>query len=405
MSVAITDLNHLAASTQLSSLTFWCCQLPALPTGQNPLTALASLKDLTISASEISCVKGLTQLASFHLCHSRHSADQVLTSLAGCTQLQELELYFRDLEVGPQHVQRSIAISSQLRSLAFCHIVDQQQFDVLLTHGTQLASVTLQDLYLKEDRSMSACSWKSVTITKRRHILEVLANMPLYSLERLQFPEIQDGMKFPTQRPVLHLHAGLDEDPSTDLLRRALANIERCPAWQHSGPCAAVWLDTMHRFPPYFQQSQLHQVLQALSALVSKRLHFGLEAYEHVVDATTAQTLGDAVGPRLTGLLINSCQLHPSFWAAMWAHLPNLQQLLLGEYIEPVLPAARLVSYCMNAPRPLQIKISDSWQPELDLVWQAQQLLKRAGVTLVTVVDAEAHECSPRWSRDYAGWW
>jgi hypothetical protein len=192
MSIAITDLNHLAACIQLSSLAFWLCQLPALPVGQNPLTALISLKDLTISVSEISCVKGLTQLTSFHLRRSDHSVDEVLTSLAGCSQLQELELCFPDYEMGPEHVvksehvQRIIAISSQLRSLSFCHMVDQQQFDVLLTHGTQLTSLTCGSLDLEEDRSQSACSLKSVTLVgpDGGHSAQFLANMPLHSVER-----------------------------------------------------------------------------------------------------------------------------------------------------------------------------------------------------------------------------
>jgi hypothetical protein len=394
VSVAVTDLNHLAASSQISSLTFFCCQLPALPVGQNPLTALASLKMLTIKHSGgTSCVKGLTQLTSLHLGRSRQSVDEVLTSLAGCTQLQELELCFPNYEmglehvVGPQHIQQILAISSQLRSLELCHMIDQQQSDVLLTHGTQLTSLTCGALYLEEDRSMSACSLKSVTMTEGSHTVRFLANMPLHSLERLQFAEEEDYMNLPAQSPLLRAQAGRDS-LLADRLRRALTNLERCPAWQQSGASATVYLCAPYE--DMLPQSELSQVFQALSAVVSKSLHLSLHAPHLVIDAAAAQALGSAVGPRLTELSLDACQLHPSFWAAMWAHLPNLQQLVLERDASPVMPAASLVSHCLNATRPLKLKLSRKWRTELGGVEQAQQLLQAAGVTLVTVVKADS---------------
>jgi hypothetical protein len=102
--------------------------------------------------------------------------------------------------------------------LEFGHIVDQQQFDVLLTHGTQLTSLSCGNVYLEEDRSLSACSLKSVTLTEAVDTVRFLANMPLHSPNRPQFVEEQgDDMNLPGQRPVLLLYGG--KHPLAECLR------------------------------------------------------------------------------------------------------------------------------------------------------------------------------------------
>jgi hypothetical protein len=193
-------------------------------------------------------------------------------------------------------------------------------------------------------------------------------------------------MNLPGESPALHLH-GLLDLPLADRLQRVLTNLERCPAWQQSGPSAMVHLYApCERLCP---QSELSLVAQALSAAVSKRLHFCLSASHLVVDAAAAQDLGNAAGSRLTQLSLNNCQLHPSFWAAMWAHLPNLQRLWLGTGAVAETPAASLVSYFMNPARPLQLRLSSKWCTEVGGAGQVQQLLQAAGVALVTAVAAD----------------
>jgi hypothetical protein len=323
----------------------------------------------------------------------RQDMADLLPVLAGMSQLNELELQLRSpgWVLKPDHVQAIIATSSQLRSLTLCHSLYQEQFDVLLTHATQLMSLTVEGLHLTEDRSQSPCTWKSFTIDVRRLGAHLLAFMPLHSLERLHTKD--EGMCLPTQHPCYELplwdcflswwSSWVPFEVPADLLHRALTNLERCPAWQQSGPCVGLRVieSSTPVYPAYFKH-----MLEALPALVSKSVHLNLYAPQVVMDGATVQDLSTAVGARLTGLILDACQLPDEFWPAMWAHLSGLQELTLGNDIASELTASSLVSYCKATTHPLQLELSQGWCTKLGGAGQLQQQLQQSGVTQVTVV-------------------
>jgi hypothetical protein len=260
----------------------------------------------------------------------------ILPVLAGMSLLQELELEPLDAIAVPGYVldttqlRQILATSSQLRSLTVACRFGQEQFDVLLTQGTQLMSVTIDSLHRAQDRSQSACSWKELTIREQQLSLHMLALVPLHSLEHLHIVN-SDGMGLclPTQRPSLDLPLGINQQhmlPQAALLQRILANLERCPAWQQSGPCVELGLGTACN-----QVTRYAQVFAALPALASKSLHLVLHAPQLLMNKAAVQELSTAVGAHLTGLSLAACKPSANFWPAMWAHLPALQQLSLGE--------------------------------------------------------------------------
>jgi hypothetical protein len=382
ISVAMDDLQHLATCAQLTSLKLICCELPTLPAAQNPLATLTSLRELCVMSSEVSIVRGLAQLTSLHLLSDAGGINDVLLFLAGMSQLQELELGFEDDLVETAHVRQIVTISNQLRSLTLAYtFLDQEGFDVLLTRATQLTSLTVWSFELTQDRSQSPCTWKDLTIREPFHPEPVLAYVPLYSLERLQVGD-SDNKCLPTGRPVLEFEIG--RSTRRLLLRPALANLERCPAWQHSGPCIELSLSAYNDQP--FHPAEIMQVFGALAALASKSLYLSIDASKLVMDKAAVQQLSTAVGHRLTGLTLSACKLRANFWPAMWADLPGLQQLRLWGDVSSRLNPHSFMNQLKAATHPLRLELSQGWCTVQGRADQLQQRLQQSGVTQVTVV-------------------
>jgi hypothetical protein len=309
--------------------------------------------------------------------------------LAGLSLLQKLEIGPQDLRLEPEHLRQIFATSSQLRSLTINFTqLRQQEVDVILAHGTQLTSLTIAGLCPTEDRSQSACTWKELIIREESPQPLLLANMPLHSLDRLC---IGRAFSLPAQRPVLKVPIVWHQHPEqllqvANLLCRALTNLERCPAWQQSGPCVELYLTDLYARHS-MSAAQLNRLFGALAGLVSKGLHLSIYASKLVMDGVAVQELSTAVGNRLIGLTLVACQLRAKFWPAMWAQLPRLQQLSLdGEDVSARLTARTLVSYCKAATHPLQLELSQDWCSKLGGVDKLQQQLQQSGVTQVTVV-------------------
>jgi hypothetical protein len=189
-----------------------------------------------------------------------------------------------------------------------------------------------------------------------------LAHLPLHSLSRVTLQQCR--LQLPTARPMLQLfysrhtaHTG--DIPAT--LRAALTNLERCPAWQQSGPTVYITLEASESLDSGFNNTDFHLVLGSLSAVASKHVQLCLDARVALLQESAVQTLGTALGERLLTLKLRACQLSNDFWAAVWAHLPGLQRLTLCD----PLPGAgdggvsqeTLTSFCTHAARPLQLKL------------------------------------------------
>jgi hypothetical protein len=142
------DLRCLSTCTQLSCLTINICQWPKAGSNSSPLTGLASLSQLTVDNTDLSIASGLTQLTSLTLNYLQahiypdgwaSGMEAVVSVLSGMVQLQELGLTPPFcFQLDPALVQPTICTSAHLRRLTLQLDVDQDLFDALLTHASQL---------------------------------------------------------------------------------------------------------------------------------------------------------------------------------------------------------------------------------------------------------------------------
>jgi hypothetical protein len=175
------------------------------------------------------------------------------------------------------------------------------------------------------------------------------------------------------------------------ILQAALANLEQCPAWQHSGPTLCLTL-VGSGYEDSAYQTNFQSVLEILSAVISKKVQLCVSGSGAVLSTTAVQKLSRALGARLSGLELKGCLLKQEFWPAVWAHLPGRQQLTLHDSLSQQISARDLVSFCSHAARPLQLKLGKNlthqlggggsqWFEEHARVW---------GVPQVTVTKLDA---------------
>jgi hypothetical protein len=75
----------------------------------------------------------------------------------------------------------------------------------------------------------------------------------------------------------------------------------------------------------------LNPLLGALAPLASREVKLSMSVSpEAVVGASAVQQLGATLGSSLKHLVLGECEVSVDFWPAVWAHLPGLQQLTVG---------------------------------------------------------------------------
>jgi hypothetical protein len=137
----------------------------------------------------------------------------------------------------------------------------------------------------------------------------------------------------------------------------------------------------------------LSETFSAMSALSPRQVHISVNAHQVRFTASVIEQLGRAPGASLKHLEIFGGQLPSDFWPAVWAHLPGLQQLTLGPYVDP-LTSEHLVSFCSSATRPLQLGLRLE-QAQLDQVGPTSRLEEACrvkGVPQVTVKVLEVED-------------
>jgi hypothetical protein len=294
------------------------------------------------------------------------STDTFVAVLSGMAQLQQLTLKaaaWRSFV--PAHIQPFIPTIAQLRSFSLQAEIDQEGFDVLLAHATQLTYLSCDWLELAQDRSASACTWREVVIAQAHHSLDTLAHLPLHSLTRLCFNgDWSEGrtqekdLELPSACPKLKCSTFEPEEfhSTVQLLRQALSNLARCPAWQSSGPAVhlCILMDA-----DGFPSDSCAQLFPALATLASKQVQLDVDIWGAHLRASDIQLLGSILGPNLTHLTVENLLLSQDLWPAVWAHLPGLQQLELRGEDEAEAPSAEsLAAFCSHATRPLQLALS-----------------------------------------------
>jgi hypothetical protein len=151
-----------------------------------------------------------------------------------------------------------------------------------------------------------------------------------------------------------------DDEPGFDCpasLRSALTNLERCPAWQQSGPVVRLHLSTEDSDEMPCDGEDFSAMVRVLPHLVSKQLHLIIEAHYLVMDTQAVQELGDTMCTRVVHLELQRCQTAQGFWPAVWAHLPGLQTLTLHDTLSVPVCLEMLASFCSQATHPLQLKL------------------------------------------------
>jgi hypothetical protein len=301
------------------------------------------------------------------------------------TQLRELELDMMG-DITAKQVVSLLTPLKQLTSLALHYTICREAFDALLRHAPQLTSFTCTDLaYLDQDRSASPCSWKELVFTDSTLEASALAYLPTASLTLLEF----GNMVFPSSYPTLRFNIY-----TPGFVRRSLQNLVQCPAWQQCGPKVDVKL-----FPDLGDDApkQLGPLLSALAPLAGKEVKLAIWVPNAVIGASAVQQLGTALESSLKQLWLQSCEVTHDFWPAVWAHLPGLQQLTIGEEICGAFGTEEVESFCSHATRPLQLRLAR----ELDYFWylwkegQADRECLLGAVPLVTVSSVKTTSIAP----------
>jgi hypothetical protein len=350
---------------------------------------LTSLRELVNHNVPSALVEGVTQLTSLQLTTRTDTLAELAALLSGMSNLQQLELGGSNNNIPAESLQLMLSTCTQLRKLTLHARIDQRQFEVLLRIAPQLTHFACRCLILTDDMSQAACSLSELVLHCQSENIGTLAYLPLHCLDRVSFSDHE--LQLPTARPQLRLNSSYDvADPGDMLstLRAALINLERCPAWQQSGPTVDIRVIRDHRHGGGF-----YQVLEALSAVTSKHVQLTLDARWALLEESTVQELGRALGHRLIGLELQNGQLCEDFWAAVWAHLPGLQRLTLCDTSCDGLPSnyiirESLTSFCSHATHPLQLRLGRRMYSKLGVAsWKLEEQSRGAGegVPRVTV--------------------
>jgi hypothetical protein len=353
MSVTRADLSGLTACKKLSSLQLDSCEVQQAEASSttSPLSALNSLRQLSLQFTDCSLAAGMTQLTRLSLAGEEETAvADCLGHIIGLNQLQELELSNTvENDITAEEVADILTSCKQLTSLALHYALGQREFDLLLKYAPQLTSFTCHDLYLEEDRSAYPCSWKELTVLAYNLSAEMLAYLPTASLTQLEFG---GGVVFPSPSPTLEFSAGrmfhIEHMPV--MVRRSLTNLMRSPAWQQCGPKVHVSFEgsLLDDLP------KLDSLLAALAPLANKEVALSIWLPKALVGASAVQQLGVTLGSSLKQLVLSWCDLSQDFWPAVWAHLPGLQQLTISH---GAINARELEDFCSSATRPLQVNL------------------------------------------------
>jgi hypothetical protein len=356
ITLSYADISSLTACSQLSSLTLRTFQVqPIAGAGRSsPLSAVASLRQLSVHYTLSSIVAGLTQL-------------------------HHLELRGAQFAVTLEEFRPILAACKQLTSLTLDYTLVQGPFDALLTHAPQLTSLTCSSLDLHEDRSASPCSLKELVFTRQGLDLITVANLPITGVTHLAF--LSDELDLPDPAPTLDIWTSqfICESNIPDKIHRGLLNLTRCPAWQQCGPVVRVDLLSKHH---HLSTKQLGLLMGALAPLSSKEVKLTIDMQEVVTGGPVIQQLGEALGSSLGHLVLVQCDLSDDLWPAVWAHLPGLEQLTVTDKVRGSIGPQQITSFCSQAVRPLKLNLGSRLYGQ---VQRRHQLERQWGLAQVTV--------------------
>jgi hypothetical protein len=281
-----------------------------------------------------------------------------------------------------------ITTAAQLRVLELSCGLDQQEMDLLLNYAPQLTRLKCRCLTVTEDRSQSACSWAELELT--HGTFSQLACLPLHSIQLLRSSEL----KLPSPNPFFYF--GLVEEGHaghlTELaqIRDAVTNLGRCQAWQRSGSAARCWMggapSLLIAGAQFDWRQSLVEMFAALSGLAVKQLDLTICADEVCFDASLLEQLSSILGSSLTDLEVEAGHICRDFWPAVYAHLPGLQCLSLGRYIDMSnIHLEDLGAFCTHAARPLQLCFDEHLMEDLGPAARLQALGSIWGAPQVTI--------------------
>jgi hypothetical protein len=348
----------------------------------SPLSALHSLRQLSVLETDSSIAAGLTQLTGLSLAYLDQEVAESLWHISGLTSLQVLQLDTAG-DIAAEQIQCILSSCKQLTSLDLNSAVRQPEFDALLTHAPQLTRLTCRCLYLWEDRSAFPCSWRELVMKHQGFDSETVACLPTGSLTKLAF---EDSAVFPAPSPTLKFSIYEMSEPHNlvQIVQRGLMNLTRCPAWQQCGPAVHVrlWGDKEDDMP------DLLSLVPSLALLSSKEVKLSIDMCEAAVGASEVQQLGSVLGSSLKQLVLGECEVTDDFWPAVWTHLPGLQQLTIRGSASGAIGTDELASFCSHATRPLQLNLWKYLYNRVGADGKLERQCRVWGVPQVTVAEA-----------------
>jgi hypothetical protein len=251
-------------------------------------------------------------------------------------------------------------------------LTNQAVLNVILTHGSQFASLRLGQLSLSESRpaaataAAAACAPKHLEWIGGEDIREWV-HLPLHSVELLEVREVDEGdtklAVLPASKagnrffafPFQGANVAPEELPR--LLRQAATNLAGCPAWRASQPPPPIELFT--------SDSRLAgtgaQLLRAVAPMMGgvSSVHISLDRL--TLGGAEVEALGSSSSSTLTRLTIWEADVQRSFWPAVWRHLPGLRTLAITvEWCRlPSETGTDVALLCSRAPHSFTLLLSE----------------------------------------------
>jgi hypothetical protein len=290
-------------------------------------------------------VKHLTALTSLCLHNNsfrgEHSSAPLYAAAAKNPGLQSFSVDIcksRDVPEAP--LQQLLEACPSLTHLGFDNTcVQQNVLDVLLTHGTNITSLTASCIKPNSSIAAREVSWRKLVLTNDDHPTALhLANLPLQSVTSLQLSEDPDAGLGRLELPI----SSVPSDQLPGLLLQATSNLARCPAWR-SKPESWVTLVGDPDFDDedgddvrFLTPDQRLGLLQALAPLHGPHVggfELGIKGFDVTLGTAEVMALAESLGQGLVELKLSHVTLSAGFWAALDHALPALHTLTLDEQV------------------------------------------------------------------------
>jgi hypothetical protein len=218
--------------------------------------------------------------------------------------------------------------------------LDAEKLEVLLTHGTNITSLTCAQAETATSFAGRSCKWQLLHICWcERSTVQLLAHLPLRTVQQLSFDDVMDSQCLGRLSLPINSMPAAHQLPI--ILRKATTNLAACPAWQSCpDPCISLLGDRGRGQDDIivFDTQQRIQLLEALAPLGGthvREFKADIRGTDFQWGQAEVQALAHSLNSKgVTTVKLGYCILTPGFWTALDEFLPSLQCLQLNSTTE-----------------------------------------------------------------------